>query len=94
MPRPKGSKNKKKIIVTAATSVEDINLQIVKLEAEIAELTIALKNKKAELKSLNKARIAAEKQADQMKQEAEKKKILEAVEKSGKSIDEILEMLK
>ena len=67
MPRPKGSKNKKPIIV------ENIDEKIAAAEKEIAELTDTLKAKKAE---------------------EDKATILAAVEKSGKSVEEILEMLK
>ena len=45
MPRPKGSKNKAKIIV------ENVDEKIVAVEAEIVEMTASLKAKKAELKA-------------------------------------------
>ena len=57
MPRPKGSKNKK----TAAVNTPDINISVESLdeqikatEAEIESMTASLKDKKAELKKLNK----------------------------------------
>lgn len=97
MPRPKGSKNKK----TAAVNTPDINISIDSLdeqikatEAEIESLTASLKDKKAELKKLNKAKEKAEKFAAEQKAEEDKIRILDAVAASGKSIDEILEMLK
>ena len=97
MPRPKGSKNKK----TAATNTMDINISIESLdeqikatEAEIESMTAALKDKKAELKALIKSKDQAEKIAAEKKAEEEKARLLEAVAASGKSIDEILEMLK
>ena len=97
MPRPKGSKNKK----TAAVNTLDINISIDSLdeqikatEAEIENMTASLKDKKAELKKLNKAKEKAEKLAAEQKAEEDKIRILDAVAASGKSIDEILEMLK
>lgn len=97
MPRPKGSKNKK----TASEKTPDINISIESLdeqikatEAEIESMTAALKNKKAELKALIKAKEKAEKLAAEQKAEEDKIRILDAVAASGKSIDEILEMLK
>ena len=54
----------------------------------------ALKDKKAELKALIKSKDQAEKIAAEKKAEEEKARLLEAVAASGKSIDEILEMLK
>ena len=97
MPRPKGSKNKK----TAATNTMEINISIESLdeqikttEAEIESMTASLKDKKAELKALLKKKDKAEKAAAEKKAEEEKARLLEAVAASGKSIDEILEMLK
>jgi len=97
MPRPKGSKNKK----TATANTPDINVSIESLdeqikatEAEIENMTASLKDKKAELKKLNKAKEKAEKLAAEQKAEEDKIRILDAVAASGKSIDEILEMLK
>ena len=57
MPRPKGSKNKAKIIV------ENVDEKIVAVESEIVELTATLKAKKAELKTedLEKVRVELEK---------------------------------
>ena len=89
MPRPKGSKNKK---VTAI--VENVDEKIAALETDIEKLTAELKTKKAELKQLAKAKAEAEKAAAARKAEEDKKKLLAAVEQSGKSIDEILELLK
>jgi len=50
--------------------------------------------KKAELKELEKGKEAAVEAAAAQKAEEEKKKILDAVAASGKSLDEILELLK
>ena len=96
MPRPKGSKNKPKDIQPAAPtiSIEEYDAKIKQTEAEINDLTEQLKAKKAELKKLTKGREAAEAAAEAAKAEEDKNKILEAVAASGKSVDEILEMLK
>ena len=88
MPRPKGSKNKRPIIV------ENIDEKIAAAEKEIAELTDTLKAKKAELKELVKAKAESAKIAAAKKAEEDKATILAAVEKSGKTVEEILEMLK
>ena len=96
MPRPKGSKNKK----TAATNTMEINISIESLdeqikttEAEIESMTAALKDKKTELKALIKSKDQAEKIAAEKKAEEEKARLLEAVAASGKSIDEIIDMI-
>jgi len=96
MPRPKGSKNKKSSTAStpAAITVDEINSKMATLESEISELTETIKSKKAELKELNKLKVAAEAAAAEKKAEEDKKAILDAVEKSGKSVEEILEMLK
>ena len=89
MPRPKGSKNKVKTVV-----MENVDEKIAAVEAEIAELTDALKAKKAELKALVKAKEESNRIAAAKKAEADKAAILAAFEKSGKSVEEILDMLK
>ena len=97
MPRPKGSKNKKNIAATAPDiniTIESVDKQIKATEAEIESMTAALKEKKAELKKLIKAKEKAEKISAEQKAEEERSRLLEAVAASGKSIDEILEMLK
>ena len=88
MPRPKGSKNKAKIIV------ENVDEKIVSVETEIAELTTAVNAKKAELKQLRRAKIEADKAAAERKAEEEKAEMLAAIEKSGLSYSEVLELLK
>ena len=94
MPRPKGSKNKAKIAATTTVvTVEEIESKMSQIEAEIATLGETLKAKKAELKELGKQKAVAEKEAEERKAEADKAAILEAVQKSGKSIDEILELI-
>ena len=93
MPRPKGSKNRSK----AEAPVLDLNAieeKMSALQSEIDELGESIKAKKAELKQLAKDKEAAVVAAAEKKAEEDKKAILDAVEKSGKSIEEILELLK
>ena len=91
MPRPKGSKNKKTAIVIE--TVENIDEKIGAAETAIAEMTEALKAKKAELKELTKAKVEAEKIAAEKKAEEERTKLLEAVAASGKTVDEIISLI-
>ena len=95
MPRPKGSKNKPKTVKAVVEEV-DVNFdeKIAAVEAEIRQLSDSLKEKKAELKDLVKARAKAEKLVAERKAEEDKAKIMDALQASGKSIDEILEFLK
>ena len=88
MPRPKGSKNKVKPVV------ENVDEKIAAVEAEIEQMKANLKAKKDELKDLKKAKIAADNAAEEKKAEEEKAKLLEAIKQSGKSYEEILELLK
>ena len=74
-------------------TVEELQLQIDKTAQEVEEMSKTLKSKKADLKDLLKARERAEKYAAEAKAQEEQSRLLEAVEKSGKSIDEILAML-
>lgn len=91
MPRPKGSKNKK---TTAAIPLEEVEVKIAAIQAEIDDLGAKLKAKKAELKNLTKQKASAEKAAAEKKLEEDKAKILAAVENSGKTLEEVLELLK
>ena len=92
MPRPKGSKNKKTAIVIE--SVENIDEKIAAAESAIAALTEELKARKAELKDLAKAKAEAEKLAAEKKAEEDKARLMEAIAASGKSVDEIIGLLK
>ena len=94
MPRPKGSKNKKAITTEIMETVESIDERIAAAEAAIETLAADLRSKKAELKELIKLKAEAERVAAEKKAEEDKKAILDAVEKSGKSVEEILELLK
>ena len=86
MPRPKGSKNVKYI--------ENVDEKIAAVEAEISDLQASLKAKKAELRKLAVLKAKADKVAAAKKAEEERKKLLEAFDQSGKSIDEVMEFLK
>ena len=91
MPRPKGSKNKKTAVVIE--TVENIDERIAATESAISTLTEELKAKKAELKELTKAKAEAEKLVAEKKAEEDKTKLLDAIAASGKSIDEVIEMI-
>ena len=88
MPRPKGSKNKAKAVI------ENVDEKIAAVEVEIAKLTADLKEKKTELKKLEKAKAEADKVAAEKKAAEEKAEILDAIEKSGLSFKEVMELLK
>lgn len=95
MPRPKGSKNKKAAApATPIPTPAEIENKMSALTAEIDEMTAQLKAKKSELKTLAKEKEAAIAAEAAAKAEADKAAILEAVAASGKSIEEILELLK
>ncbi len=93
MPRKPGSKNKPKVEAPILT-VEEIESKMSTLQSEIDELGETIKAKKAELKQLAKDKLAAEEAAIAKKAEEDKKAILDAVAASGKSVEEILELLK
>ena len=94
MPRPKGSHNKPKVNIEIIDTVESIDERIAQAEAAIETLTNDLKAKKAELKDLLKLKEHAEHVAAEKKAEEDKKAILAAVAASGKTVDEILELLR
>ena len=96
MPRPKGSKNRVKTAeaVNTVLAPEEIGKKIEAVTAEIEKLGEEIKTKKAELKKLMKAKADMEKAAAEKLAQENKARILAAVEASGKSVDEILELLK
>ncbi len=94
MPRPKGSKNKVKAGKKAAVTIENIDEKIGSLESEIQQLSADLKGKKAELKKLLKVKKVQAEAVLAKQAEENKAAILAAVEKSGKSLEEVLELLK
>ena len=73
--------------------VERLSAQISMKEEEIREIEESLKGRKAELKELLKAKGKAEKEKEKVKEAEEKKKLVEAVMNSGRSMEEILEFL-
>ena len=87
MPRPKGSRNKKTLLI------ENVDERISAVEGEIARLGAEMKTRKAELRSLTKAKLTADKAAAARKAEEDKKAILAAAEASGKTVEEILAFL-
>lgn len=93
MPRKPGSKNKPKVEAPILT-LEEIESKMAAVESEIEDLSEKLKEKKAELKQLAKDKEAAVVAAAEKKAEEDKKAILDAVAASGKSVEEILELLK
>ena len=94
MPRPKGSKNKKTLAAVSAQAATEIDSRIAAVEAEIEELSEKLKARKAELKTLAREKAKADAAAAAKKAEEDKAAILAAVEAPGKSLDEILALLK
>ena len=84
---PRGRKK----TVAEAISIDE---KIAAIETEIASLTETLKAKKAELKALIKEQKKEAKVAAKAKAAEDKKKIVEAVTSSGKSLEEVLEFLK
>ena len=96
MPRPKGSKNRAKTVeaVNTVLAPEEIGKKIDEINAEIGKLSDEIKVKKNELKKLMKAKADMEKAAAEKKAQENKARIFAAVEASGKSVDEILALLK
>ena len=110
MPRPKGSKNKKNLRPAAQITAQIAAQQEVKnaLDAEIAEILAGIEEKKTLLKNKKKALRKAEKallalevkkaEAETIEaaaaQENEIKTVVSKLISSGKSAEEILELLK
>ena len=98
MPRPKGSKNKKAATPSVAAeleqTVESIDERIADAEKAIEILTNDLKSKKAELKALTKLKERAVAAVAAKKAEEDREAILAAVAASGKTVDEIIALLK
>jgi hypothetical protein len=85
------NRSKAEAPVLDLTAIEE---KMTALQSEIDELGETIKAKKAELKQLAKDKLAAEEAAIAKKAEEDKKAILDAVAASGKSVEEILELLK
>ena len=110
MPRPKGSKNKKSIASVAKVEEKLAAQEALKktLEAEQAEILAAiekqkqlLKAKKKELRAVEKSIVTLEQKKIEaaaietaVAQKAEIEKVVTKLVSSGKSADDILEMLK
>ena len=73
--------------------VESLSAQISSKEEEIREIEESLKGRKGELKELLKAKAKAEKEKEKVKEAEEKKKVVEAVLNSGRSVEEIMSFL-
>ena len=82
-----------KIATMPGEALERIGAEIAAKEEEIRGLEVALKDKKAELKELQKAKAKAEKEKELFDAAEQKKQLVEAVMKSGKSLEEIMSFL-
>ena len=92
MPRPKGSKNKKKLV--QLDSLEVIEAKIAEAEQSVERLSAELKAEKLALKELLKSKELAVKAEADKRAAADKAAVLAAIESSSKSLDEILTFLK
>jgi len=82
-----------KIAALPDEKIELLNDQISAKEEEIREIEESLKGRKGELKELLKAKAKAEKEKERVKAAEEKKKVVEAVLNSGRSMEEIMSFL-
>ncbi len=85
---PRGRKKK-----TVAVTAEEIRAAIAAAEADIESTSEKLKALKERLKGLKKDLVLAEAQEAAARAEEEKRMLLEAFEKSGKSLEEAVELL-
>ena len=83
----------KKGVEMTGDLVESLSAQISSKEEEIREIEESLKGRKGELKELLKAKAKAEKEKEKVKEAEEKKKVVEAVLNSGRSVEEIMSFL-
>ena len=74
-------------------ALESINADIAAKEAEIHSLEETLKQKKSELKALQKNKAKAEKEKELFDAAEQKRQLIEAVMNSGKSVEEIMGFL-
>lgn len=72
---------------------EDPSAQIEQIKTEIEDLIQELKSKKATLKQLEKDKVAYDDYQEYLRQEKQKEEIVQMVMESGKSLDEIRELL-
>ncbi len=85
---PRGRKKK-----TVAVTAEEIRAAIAAAEADIESTSEKLKALKERLKGLKKDLVLAEAQEAAARADEEKRMLLEAFEKSGKSLEEVMELL-
>ena len=83
----------KKGVEMTGDLVERLNAQISLKEEDIQNLEEQLKERKAELKELQRAKAKAEKEKELLDAAEKKKKLVEALMSSGKSVDEIMAFL-
>ena len=83
----------KKIAALPVEALERINADISKTEEEIRNLEETLKQKKSELKDLQKNKAKAEKEKELFDAAEQKKQLIEAVMNSGKSVEEMMGFL-
>ena len=88
-----GPSVKKGVETSAGDLLERLNAQVEAKEEGIKELEEQLKERRAELKALQKAKTKAEKEKEAIDSAEKKKKLVEAVMNSGKSMDEIISFL-
>ena len=72
---------------------KDYSSEIARVENDIAKLNDNIKSKKSELRQLKKDKIKYDEQKAVEKAEAEKQAIVDMIERSGKSIEEIKDFL-
>lgn len=82
-----------KVTAIPGDTVEKIDAQIKETEEKIGKAEGTLKVLKAELKALQKAKAKAEKEQALINEAENKKQVVEAFLKSGKSVEEVLEFL-
>ena len=83
----------KKIAALPVEDLERIHADISKTEEEIRNLEETLKQKKSELKDLQKNKAKAEKEKELFDAAEQKKQLIEAVMNSGKSVEDIMGFL-
>lgn len=82
---PRGRRNK--------VVEKDYDTEIARIENDIAKLNDNIKSKKSELRQLKKDKIKYDEQKAAEKAESEKQAVVDMIERSGKSMEEIKEFL-
>lgn len=83
----------KKISAHPEEILEKIRAEIEIKEEEIKEIEESLKLRKNELKELQRAKVKAEKEKEAFEEAEQKKQLVEAIMKSGRSAEEIINFL-